>query len=330
MPVSAQEKARPIFILSTGRAGSTILTWSLGQHPNIIPQEESNWLGPFAIDAAVGYKRGTLRGERGQLSANFIERDELLAALGDAIDRLLVSHRHKFENPDLRGRAGWALPPFPVSRAENEPKRRWVDGTPEYSLYVCALRKLFPEALFVHLVRDVADVVRSLLNFRPYGNRLVHTEQEAYEYWLRRARAGVEAERAYGPQRVYRMQYADLVTQPDKAMASLLKYVGEPYAPECLEPLKVRINSSEVGARFDERDPSTDPEVREQAKLLSVDLLTAPPPRAADPGTAAKLEADFDQRVEYFSALEGRLGEATDLIRRLQQEGAVIPTPSSG
>jgi hypothetical protein len=38
-----------------------------------MPQEESNWLGPFAIDAAVSYHRGTARGERGQLSANFID-----------------------------------------------------------------------------------------------------------------------------------------------------------------------------------------------------------------------------------------------------------------
>src|SRR2546430_618593 len=82
VPPPLEEKARPIFIVSSGRSGSTILTWCLGQHPNIIPQEESNWLGPFAIDAAVGHQRGTQRGERGQLSANFITREELLESFG--------------------------------------------------------------------------------------------------------------------------------------------------------------------------------------------------------------------------------------------------------
>jgi hypothetical protein len=43
---------KPIFIVSAGGSGSTILTWCLGQHPNILPQEGSDWLGPFAIDAA--------------------------------------------------------------------------------------------------------------------------------------------------------------------------------------------------------------------------------------------------------------------------------------
>ena len=81
MQRSAGQINKPIFIVSSGRSGSTILTWCLGQHPNILPQEESDWLGPFAIDAASGYQRGTARGERGQLSANFVQREEFLALL---------------------------------------------------------------------------------------------------------------------------------------------------------------------------------------------------------------------------------------------------------
>src|SRR6266705_3375833 len=167
MPSLVARISKPIFIVGSGRSGSTILTWCLGQHPNIIPQEESNWLGPFAIDAAVGYQRGSARGERGQLSANFVQREELLSLLGDSINKLILSHRKQFEDGDLRRRAGWFSLPFPISRSQDEPKSRWVDGTPEYSFYICGLCKLFPQARFVHLVRDVIDVVRSLLNFFP-------------------------------------------------------------------------------------------------------------------------------------------------------------------
>src|SRR5919198_3849803 len=124
MATATSHIARPIFIVSTGRSGSTILTWCLGQHPNIIPQEESNWLGPFAIDATVAHRRGTARGERGQLSANFIEDDEFLARFGDAIDRLLLTHRARFENPQLRRAAGWNPPPFNISRSADDPKSR--------------------------------------------------------------------------------------------------------------------------------------------------------------------------------------------------------------
>jgi len=328
MPASAQEKARPIFIVSTGRSGSTILTWCLGQHPNIIPQEESNWLGPFAIDAAVGHRRGTLRGERGQLSANFVSRDELLESFGNAINALILSHCTQFADPSLRQRAGWHPPPFPITRAGDEPKRRWVDGTPEYSLYICGLRKLFPEARFVHIVRDVTDVVRSLLNFfPPGGRRLVESEQSAYEYWLRRASACADAERAYGPQVVHRVRYCDLVAEPERTMRAVINFAGEAYAPECLEPLGERINSSNVPADFSEADVATDRETVERAKKLSALLQETPQPAEASAEVATRLEAEFDRQVEYVTTLESKLNEARAAIAALQTDrGAAAST----
>lgn len=324
---------RPIFVLSTGRSGSTVLTWCLGQHPNIIPQEESNWLGPFAIDAAVGHRRGSMRGERGELSANFIERDELLEAFGAAINQLLLSHRERFENPQRRRVAGWNPPPFPISRSSDEPKSRWVDGTPEYSLYICALRKLFPHARFIHLVRDAKEVVRSLLNFFPDGtHRLVDNEQAAYEYWLRRASACAEAEQAYGPATIYRLRYVDLVSQPEQAMRGLLQFLDEPYASQCLEPLALRINSANVPASFDETEETTDQEVVQRARQLSEQLQNRPQPREASAEVAAKLEAEFDERVEYFATLEAKLRETRAMIHASQSDrllAKAVPAPET-
>jgi hypothetical protein len=312
---------KPIFIVSSGRSGSTILTWCLGQHPNILPQEESNWLGPFAIDAAIGYERGTARGERGQLSANFIEREEFLSRFGQTINQLILSHRRQFENMDLRRKAGWYPPPFNVSRSMDEPKSRWVDGTPENSFYICGLRKLFPQALFVHLVRDVTDVVRSLLNFFPDGrNRLVANEQAAYEYWLRKVNCGIEGEQAYGPDVVYRMRYSDVIEQPDTAMRSLLAFLGESYAPECLEPLAQRINSADVPVGFNATDPATDPIIVERARKLSDELQSSLQQREALASVAKKLEAEFNQRVQYFANLEAKYSDAQQVVAKLQQE----------
>ena len=318
---------RPIFIVSSGRSGSTILTWCLGQHPNIIPEEESNWLGPFAIDAAVAFHRGSVRGERGQLSANFIQREELLSRLGQAINELIVSHRRKFEDINLRKQAGWYPPAFKVSRSPEEPKSRWVDGTPEYSFYICSLRKLFPQALFVHLVRDVTDVVRSLLNFFPDGRtRLVANEQTAYQYWLRRATHCLEAEQAYGPGVVYRLRYCDLVERSESTMRSLFEFLGEPYAPECLEPLAERINSANVPANFNEREPRTDPAIMERAKQLSNQLQSSPQIQGNSARIAEKLESEFDHRVQYFLNLERNYNEAQKMITKLQKELEAIKT----
>ncbi len=303
MESSAERINKPIFVLGSPRSGTSILTWCLGQHPNIIPQEESNWLGSFAIHAASGYQRGSARGAHGQLSAIGVGREEFLALFGQTINELILSHRKQFQMQ--RAQLGLDVPPFTISRSPNEPKSRWVDGTPEYSFYICGLRKLFPEALFVHLVRDVTAVVRSLLNFFPNGrNRLVANEQAAYEYWLRRVTACVEAEQAYGPDVVYRMRYSDIVEQPESAVTSLLGFLGEPYAPECLEPLAKRINSANVPADFNARDLATDPAVVAQARELSDHLQSSPQPREASVTVAEKLEAEFSQRVQYFHDLE--------------------------
>jgi len=316
-----QQTARPIFIVSPGRSGSTILTWCLGQHPNILPQEESNWLGPFSIDTAVAYERGTARGERGQLSSNFVRRDEFLSRFGQTINELIVTHRSKFEDLNRRQKAGWYPPPFKISRSPEEPKLRWVDGTPENSFYICGLRKLFPQALFIHLARDVTDVVRSLLNFFPGGrNRLVASEYAAYEYWLRRTTCCVEAEQAYGPDVVYRIRYSDLVKRSESAMRSLLRFLGEQYTAHCVEALAKRINSANVPADFDPSDPATDPAIVEQSRQLSDMLQNASQQPEASAEIGKKLEAEFNQRVGYFCDLSAKYSESQQLIVRLQKE----------
>jgi hypothetical protein len=196
-----------------------------------------------------------------------------------------------------------------------------VDSTPEYSFYICGLRRLFPEARFVHLVRDVTNVVRSLLNFFPDGrNRLVANEQEAYEYWLRKVTACIEAERAYGSNIVYRLRYSDFTGRPEPAMRSLLDFLGEPYAPECLEPLAQRVNTANVPVDFNPSDPATDLTVVDRARQLSDELQNSPQQRDSSASVAGKLEAEFNQHVQYFRDLRKNYGEAQKLIAKLQKD----------
>src|SRR6202035_2252214 len=111
------------------------------------------------------------------------------------------------------------------------PKERWVDGTPEYSFHSCGLRKLFPGARFVHLFRDVREVVRSMVHFHQVaGVQLVANEEEAYRYWMRTVSACLLAELAYGPTVVHRIRYQDLINNAESAMRSVLVFLGEDYS----------------------------------------------------------------------------------------------------
>ena len=88
---------RPIFVVGSPRSGTSIFTWCLGQHPNIFPVPESNWMGDFAVHVAVAYQVGAGRGDHSILSAMDIGDDELFAAFGQKINGLILRHRRDLE-----------------------------------------------------------------------------------------------------------------------------------------------------------------------------------------------------------------------------------------
>ena len=312
------ESVKPIFIVGSPRSGTSILTWCVGQHPNIFPVPESNWMGEFAIDVAAAHRTGAARGELSILSAMDIHADELFAMFGQTINDLILRHRK-----DLRAKRearaiksgidpGW----LEALNTAAGSKERWVDGTPEYAFHVCGLRKLFPGALFIHLVRDVDSVVRSMVNFhRVAGTSLVASEEEAYNYWLRAVNAGLRAEQAYGPQTVHRVLYSTLTKDPESALRGLLDFVGEPYDARCLEPLAVRINSSNVPPDFTS-DGTTNPATVEQARRLFAEIEQTRQPDQSCSAAVDQLEASFWERgVKAEQAQQ----DLKDQIHKLQQ-----------
>lgn len=315
---------RPVFVVGSPRSGTSILTWCLGQHPNIFPVPESNWMGDFATNIAIGYQIGAARGERSILSAMEIREDELFATLGQSIHELILSHRTDLERKREGAVTAWGANGrwFQARSSASEPKSRWVDGTPEYSMYICGLRKLFPNARFIHIFRDVDAVVRSMLNFhRVAGTQLVADQKGAYKYWLRTVKACVQAEQAYGPNVVRRVRYSDLVENPESAIRSLLDFLGEPYDAKCLEPLAERINSSKVPADFEPDGPAADPAIVERATRLCASVNETPQPRQSSRAAADEMEATFRERVKYMATVDNAYKKARQIIKALNQSG---------
>jgi len=317
-------------------------------------------MGDFAVNVARSYQIGAARGIFSILSAMGISHAEFFSHIGRSIDSLVLKHRGDLDRRRLiiavqrllkdRGLyLGEVTGEFDAATSaavqqhemvdktlyselvdslrtaasDSEYKTRWVDQTPEYSFHICGLRKLFPCALFIHIVRDVGSVVRSMLNFhRIAGTHVVPNEEEAYKYWLRTVRACLKAEEAYGPHVIYRLRYSALVENPESALRSLLDFLGEPYSAKCLEPLSQRINSSNVPDDFRSEDPATDPVIIEEAMRLSRDLQHGSQPAEASAAATADMEAAFDERVQYMATLDSQYQRAIQTVQKLERTAA--------
>jgi hypothetical protein len=302
--------AQPVFIIGSPRSGTSVLTWCLGQHPNLLPLQETNWIAKFAIDLLSSYEAGSNRGRLSHLSGCGISYDNFFAHFGASIDALV----RRCPPPSVQNG------PFCRRRSPSDPKERWVDGTPEYSFYVFGLKQLFPGARFIHLVRDVDSVVKSLMRFDNTGASS-YNQMDAYQYWLRTSSAAFAAEMAFGSEIVRRVRYRDLLESPEIVLSECLAFLGEAFTSDCLEPLSIRINSSHVEADFVPREDDLNPSLLHEARTLSERLLHERQPNyEPNQQLLDELERSFVTRARFVASLDSERTMLLERVRCLEAE----------
>jgi hypothetical protein len=96
-------------------------------------------------------------------------------------------------------------------------------------MHIPFLARTFPEAHFIHLVRDGRDVALSYLA-ADFG---VESLGEAAIYWRRFVRTGYRDGRRLGG-RYREVRYEDLLEDPERVLRSLCEFVRLPYDPAML------------------------------------------------------------------------------------------------
>lgn len=272
-----------LFIVGRGRSGTTLLRAMFDSHPAMVIPPESHFI------VHLGRKR--LRYER---PAGF----DISRFLGDV-------RRTNFQRWGLPVEAARAAllsarpSTFPeavrvlfAANAARQGKWRYGEKTPNNVRNITYLANLFPEASFVHIVRDGRDVTLSYLRV-DFG---VDSVAESAMYWKLAVEKGRRAGARLGPGRYREIRYEDLVRTPEPVLQGLCSFLDLPFDPRML--------------RYHERAHS----VMKGTNVAAHDNIGRPPMKLRDWRQEMRAED-----VRLFESLAGRTLEAFGYERAVRQ-----------
>ena len=208
------------FIVGCGRSGTTLLRLMLDAHPELAIPSESYF--PLRADAAWRHPDG---GVDVSLFRWAIEPTEWFQRWRVAPERLDEAF-----NEHTRLRYAEAVRRSFAAYAAERGKPRFGNKTPIHVVRLDRLARMFPEAVFVHIVRDGRDVAASFLEV-PFGpDRL----DEAAVFWRNRVERGRASGRRIGPRRYREVSYEALVGDPERELRALAPFCGLDFDPAML------------------------------------------------------------------------------------------------
>src|SRR4051794_19185395 len=220
---------RPIFIVGCPRSGTTLFRTMLHAHPRIAVPPETRFVTPGYVRR---YAFGPLDSERNRmrLARWIVDRPEsrfrVLGLDADDVKKQIV------EGPPTLGSAlGIVFRAY----SESHGKARWGDKRPAYYSFVDELDHLFPDAQFVHMVRDGRACVASMKKTKWFD----HEPIPCMATWMMAIDCSQESGARLGPDRFLEVRYEDLVTAPEPAIRRVCEFLGEEYAPQMCEPEKI-------------------------------------------------------------------------------------------
>jgi hypothetical protein len=215
---------RPIFVVGCPRSGTTMLQLMLHAHPRIALPPESRFLLPayrrrheFGDLAEPGQRRAL--GEWITGTAHF---DDL------GLDRAAVVEAITAAPPTLGSALGTVFKMY----ADRFGKPRWGDKRPAYLRSLPVIRRLFPDAQIINIMRDGRDCVASLKE-TPWSPQ---DFGELVDCWARSADASLRAARSYPADTYHQVRYEDLVAEPDTHLRAICEFLGERFDPAMARP----------------------------------------------------------------------------------------------
>jgi hypothetical protein len=214
----------PLLILGVRRSGTTLLRVMLDRNSQLAVPDESYFVPQLA------HRHG--------------RRPDIDAFVED-IRRLETLREWGISPEDVRSKlrrgmtTGEAISAIYEAYAHHRGKPRWGDKTPMYMQHLPLLERLFPEARYVHLIRDGRDTAVSFLAM-PQG---IVTRSWAHPRSIGdfacEWRVEVEAARRLGdrvgPGRYVELRYEAFVAEPERELQAICAFGDLPWEPGMLD-----------------------------------------------------------------------------------------------
>jgi Sulfotransferase family len=319
----------PLVLLGVSRSGTTLLRVILDRSPGIAIPDESFFVPLLA-------RRHRKR----------IDRDRFL----NDLSRLPTLRTWELEPSEVAPRlldgmpTGAAIAAIFEAYAAKAGKPRWGDKTPMYMRHLPLLERLFPDAQYVHLIRDGRDAATSFLRM-PEGTftRTWAHPETAAEFaclWRIEVEAARELGRRIGPSRYFEARYEGLVADPESTVPAICSVTDLPFERAMLDyagavdvsakPHQQRLLRPPTAGVRDwrtELEPADARAFEAVAGSLLAELgyeLMEAPPRAPDAATRARL-AWYRARLAAWNASTGAV-QRSPLWRRRHPP---LTTPAS-
>jgi hypothetical protein len=245
-------KQPPVFVCGVGRSGTTLMTDLLGTHPALSPLYETEVVTQVAwklydwkadvmeVDASIrrivqqwakqlpmipGEKAAYESFEHGPHYVNLDSRE--MDAITDTF--LAAMRRGECNNPLQAFRDLFITPMFSKHLEKMDgSKSIIVNKTPSYANIIDMLGYLFPDAKFIHMVRDGRGVATSVLPLT--WSHGPPTLDSAATWWEARllnvTRWGLKH-----PDRIVHVRFEDLVTDPEKELMRVFDFLDMEAVP---------------------------------------------------------------------------------------------------
>lgn len=211
----------PLFIVGVGRSGTTLLSFILDNHSRIaIPHESHFFLSYF--------KNLPLFGD---LSQN-VNRERLVRSILGEFHLSLWEPRVEFGDINLANCTSLSATIAEIYQvyARKRNKDIWGDKTPAYTAHIHVLHRLFPEARYIHLIRDGRDVARSIVRQYWGPNNFI----EALRYWKETVSAACKMLDMLPHHQVLELRFEDFVVAPKRHLQQIMDFMGLEYEDQML------------------------------------------------------------------------------------------------